>query len=121
MTIMCQYWKNIVTASNIYLFLCTFMFCTTALIFMICRYCNQYLFPATLHMISKILKMTVKVSSKTSTTAVDTWHLRVEEDISLTKNYCITISIQKIRSIHKFILNMQQILESHELTGYGHF
>ena len=61
---------------------------------------------------------TIKAKSKTM---VDPQHLKVEEDISLTKNYCITISIQKIRSIHKFILNMQQILEPHELTGYGHF
>ena len=39
---------------------------------------------------------------------------------SLTKNW-ITISILKISSIHKFILKMQQILGSHELTGHGHF
>ena len=38
------------------------------------------------------------------TTAVDPRHLKVKEDISLTKNYCITISIQKITFIHKFIL-----------------
>ena len=55
-----------------------------------------------------------------STTAVDPQHLKVEEDISLTKNYCITISIQKISSIHKFILKMQQILGSHE-PSHGHF
>ena len=48
-------------------------------------------------------------------------HLKVKEDISLTKNYCITISIQKITFIHKFILKMQQMLGSHELTGYEHF
>ena len=36
-----------------------------------------------------------------STTAVDPWHLKVkEQDISLTKYYCITINIQKISSIH---------------------
>ena len=42
-------------------------------------------------------------------------------DIILTKNYCITISIQKIISIHKFILRIQQILGSHQLKGHGHF
>ena len=35
----------------------------------------------------------------------------------LIKNYCITISIQKFSSIHKFILKMQQILGSHELKA----
>ena len=34
-------------------------------------------------------------------TAVEPQHLKVKvKDISLTKNYCITISIQKISSIH---------------------
>ena len=36
------------------------------------------------------------------TTAVD-WHLKVkdiEEDVLLTKNYCITVSLQNISSIH---------------------
>ena len=37
------------------------------------------------------------------------------------KNYCITISIQKISSIHKIILKVQQILGYHELTSHGHF
>ena len=54
------------------------------------------------------------------TTADYPQHLQVEEDISLTKN-CITISIQKISSIHIFILKMQQILGSPELTGHNHF
>ena len=56
----------------------------------------------------------------TSTTAVD-WHLKVKNkkcDVGLTENYCITVSIQKISSIHKFI---QQILGSHELTDHTHF
>ena len=35
------------------------------------------------------------------------------KDISLTKNYCTTIRIQKISSIHKFILTIQQIFGSH--------
>ena len=36
-------------------------------------------------------------------TAVDPQHLKVKEDISLAKDYCITISIQKISSIHKMV------------------
>ena len=56
-----------------------------------------------------------------STTAADSWHLKVKEDISLTKNHCITISIQKTSSIHKLIFKMQQILASHEQTIHGHF
>ena len=46
----------------------------------------------------------------TSKTAVD-WHLKA-------KNYCITVSMQKISSIHKLI---QQILGSHELNDHVHF
>ena len=46
----------------------------------------------------------------TSTTAVD-WHLKA-------KNYCITVSMQKISSIHKLI---QQILGYHELNDHTHF
>ena len=49
-----------------------------------------------------------------STTAVD-WHLKVKDkkwDVGLTKNYCITVSMQKISSIHKLV---RQILGSHEL------
>ena len=37
------------------------------------------------------------------------------------QNYCITISIKKISSIHKFILKVQQILGFHELKSNGHF
>ena len=56
----------------------------------------------------------------TSTTTV-AWHLKVEDkncDVGLTKNYCITVSMQKISSIHKLI---QQILRSHELNDHAHF
>ena len=56
----------------------------------------------------------------TSTTAVD-WHLRVTNkkcNVGLMKNYCITVSIQKISSIHNLI---QQILESHELNDQSQF
>ena len=48
----------------------------------------------------------------TSTTAVD-WHFKVKDmeyDVSLTKNYCITI--------HKLI---QQIFGSPKLNGLAHF
>ena len=58
----------------------------------------------------------------TSTTAVD-WHLEVKDieyDVDLTKNYCITVSMQKISSIHK-LMNIQQILGSHELNYHAHF
>ena len=56
----------------------------------------------------------------TSTTAVD-WHLKVKNkkrDVGLIKNYCITVSMQKIRSIHKHI---QQILGFHELNDHTNF
>ena len=42
-------------------------------------------------------------------------HLKVKEQhISLTKNYCIIVSIKIISSVHIFILKIQQILESRE-------
>ena len=58
--------------------------------------------------------------SLTSTIAVN-WHLKVkniEYDIGLTKNCCITVSMQKISSIQKLI---QQILGSHVLNGLAYF
>ena len=42
----------------------------------------------------------------------------IEYDAGLTKNYCITVSMQKINSIHKLI---QQVLGSHELNDHAHF
>ena len=42
-----------------------------------------------------------------SLTEVDSLHLKVKENICLTKNYCITISIQNISSIHKLILKIR--------------
>ena len=57
------------------------------------------------------------------TTAVDR-HLKVKDsnkDVGLTKNYCITFTMQKIYSIHKLILEIQQILVSDELTNHAHF
>ena len=51
-----------------------------------------------------------------SKTAIN-WHLKVqniEYNVGLTNNYCITVSMQKVNSIHKLI---QQISGSHELNG----
>ena len=57
-----------------------------------------------------------------STTAVKyNWHLKVKDkkcDIGPIKNYCITVSMQKLSSMHK--LN-QQILGSQELDDHAHF
>ena len=56
----------------------------------------------------------------TSTTVVD-WHFEVKDieyDVGLTKNYCLTVSMQIISSDHILI---QQILESHELNNHTHF
>ena len=56
----------------------------------------------------------------TSETAVN-WHIKVEDteyNVGLTKRYSITVSMQKIRSIHELI---QQILGSHELSGHTQF
>ena len=55
-----------------------------------------------------------------SKTAIN-WHLKVkniEYNVGLTNNYCITVSMQKVSSIHKLI---QQILGSHELNDHAHF
>ena len=55
-----------------------------------------------------------------SKTAVN-WHLKVKDieyNVGLTKNYCITVSMQKISSIHKLI---QQILGSPELNDHAQF
>ena len=52
---------------------------------------------------------------KKSTFAVGPQHLKVkEQDTSLTKNYCITINIKTISSIHIFIFKIQ-VSGSHEL------
>ena len=66
----------------------------------------------------RILPATVR--GLTSKTAVN-WHLKVKDieyNVGLTKNYCITVSMRKISSIHKLI---QQILGSHELNGHAQF
>ena len=47
---------------------------------------------------------------------MEPWHLK---DISLTKNYCITINIKIISSIHIFIFKVQ-VLGSHELKSHCH-
>ena len=65
-----------------------------------------------------ILTATTRVLA--SKTAVN-WHLKVKDieyNVGLTKSYCITVSMQKISSIHKLI---QQILGSHELNDHAHF
>ena len=55
-----------------------------------------------------------------STTAADSQHLKVKEyNISLTKNYCITINIKIISFIHIFIFKIQ-VLGSHELKSHCH-
>ena len=49
------------------------------------------------------------------------WLLKVKDieyNVGLTKSYCITVSMQKISSIHELI---QQILGSHELNGHSRF
>ena len=51
----------------------------------------------------------------TSTTAADTWHLKVKDPV-----YCITTSMQKISPIHQFIPEIEQILESHDLKEHTH-
>ena len=62
----------------------------------------------------------VVVNLTRSTIAVDPWDSKVkEQDISLTKKFCITISIQKISSIHKFIIKIQQFLGYHELKKWS--
>ena len=59
----------------------------------------------------------------TSTTAID-WHLKVKDiecDVSLTKYYCITVSMQKMSSIHKLNLKILRILGPNELNDHFHF
>ena len=66
----------------------------------------------------RILPATVR--ALTVTTAVDR-HLVVKDkksDVGLTKNYCNTVSMQKISSVHELT---QQILGSHELNDHVHF
>ena len=49
------------------------------------------------------------------------WHVKIKDieyTIGLTKNYCITVSMQKISSIHELI---QLILGSHELNDHANF
>ena len=59
-------------------------------------------------------------NKKKNTTAVGPQHLKVkEQDNSLTKNYCITINIKIISSIHIFIFKIQ-VLGSHELKSHCH-
>ena len=60
--------------------------------------------------------LTATARGLASKTAIN-WHLKVkniEYNVGLTNNYCITVSMQKVSSIHKLI---QQILGPHELNG----
>ena len=62
-----------------------------------------------------ILPTTIGVLTRA--TAVE-WHLKVKDieyDVGLIKNYCITVSMQKISSIHTPILKIE-ILGSHKLN-----
>ena len=60
--------------------------------------------------------LTATTMGLTNKTAVN-WHLKVKDteyNVGLTKNYCITVSMEKSSSIHKLIW---QVLGSHELNG----
>ena len=53
-----------------------------------------------------------------------TEHLKVRDiqcDVGLTKNFCITVSMQKTSSIHKLIFKIEPILGSKELNRHTHF
>ena len=70
----------------------------------------EWIFPAT-------------IRDQTSTTAVN-WHLKVkyiEYNVIIIKHSWITVSIQKISSIHKLILKIQQIFGCYELHGHTNF
>ena len=63
----------------------------------------------------RIFPATAKVLTRKTTV---NWHLNVKDaeyNVGLTKNYCITVGMQKISSIHKRI---QQIFGSHELNDH---
>ena len=58
----------------------------------------------------------------TSTTAVD-WHLTakdIEDNVELTKNYCLTVNMQKTAQFINSFFELQQILGSHELNSHAH-
>ena len=60
--------------------------------------------------------LTATTMGLTNKTAVN-WHLKVKDteyNVGLTKNYCITVSMEKSSSTHKLIW---QVLGSHELNG----
>ena len=69
----------------------------------------------------RILPAIARGLTSTLVAAAVDWHLKVKHtkyDVCLTTNYCITVIIQKISSIHTLI---QQILGSHELNVHAHF
>ena len=72
---------------------------------------SRYIYGQTLF--HRILPVTT--GGLTSKTTVN-WHLKVKDveyNLGLTRSYCITVSMQKISSIHKLT---QQIWGSHELN-----
>ena len=44
----------------------------------------------------------------------------IDYDVVLKKNYCITVTMQKMSSIHTLALKIQQILGSYELNKWLH-
>ena len=53
-------------------------------------------------------------SGLTSKTAVN-WHLKAKDigyNVGLTKSYCITVTMQKISSIHKLINSIYKFINS---------
>ena len=69
----------------------------------------------------RILPTTVR--DLTSTTPVD-WHLKVKDvecNVGTTKNYYITISMQKLSSTHILIFKILQNLGTHKSNGHAHF
>ena len=50
-------------------------------------------------------------------TADTSFKSHIEYDAGLTKNFCITVSIQKFSSIQTLVLKIQQILGSYELMA----
>ena len=61
------------------------------------------------------------IASGLTSTAEVGWHLQVKDseyNSGLTKSYCITVSMQKISSICRLIIKIQQIWRSHELNKW---
>ena len=68
----------------------------------------------------RILPATVR--GLTSKTAVN-WHLKVkdiEHNVGLTKNYCITVSMQKVSLIHKLIQQILGLMKKMVTPNFDH-